>query len=148
MRISSIFAVIFTLLPSIAIADTSLKNISFQPQVRGLNCLKSETRAMIDDLIAKIGPIQITSTCGGRHARHSQHYRGKAIDFRPLATSPRKAAAVARTLDNIGGVGTYSNGIVHADVGEHQFSWYGYKRSRYAYASKRHRYAKFARNGR
>jgi hypothetical protein len=103
---------------------------------------------MIDDLIAKIGPIQITSTCGGRHARHSQHYRGKAIDFRPLATSPRKAAAVARTLDNIGGVGTYSNGIVHADVGEHQFSWYGYKRSRYAYASKRHRYAKFARNGR
>ncbi len=101
---------------------------------------------MIDDLIAKIGPIQITSTCGGRHARHSQHYRGKAIDFRPLATSPRKAAAVARTLDNIGGVGTYSNGIVHADVGELQLSWYGYKRSRYAHAGKRHRYARFARN--
>ena len=148
MRISSIFAVIFTLLPSIAIADTSIKNISFQPQVPSLNCLKSDTRAMIDDLIAKIGPIQITSTCGGRHARHSQHYRGKAIDFRPLATSPRKAVAVARTLDNIGGVGTYSNGIVHADVGELQHSWYGKKRSRYAYASKRYRHATIARNSR
>jgi hypothetical protein len=101
---------------------------------------------MITDLVEKIGPIQITSTCGGRHARHSQHYRGKAIDFRPLATSPRKAAAAARSLANIGGVGSYSNGIVHADVGEHQLSWYGYKRSRYASAGKRNRYARFARS--
>lgn len=146
MRILKISGIILPLLPSAALAEASLQKISFQPQVRGLSCLKSETRAMITDLISKIGPIQITSTCGGRHARNSQHYRGKAIDFRPLATSPRKAAAVARSLNNIGGVGTYSNGIVHADVGELQHAWYGHKRSRYASASKRSRYAKFARS--
>ncbi|MCR4521225.1 MULTISPECIES: DUF882 domain-containing protein [Bosea] len=101
---------------------------------------------MIAELVAKIGPIQITSTCGGRHARHSQHYSGRAIDFRPMATSSRKAAAAARAIDNVGGVGTYSNGLVHADVGERELSWYGHKRSRYASASKRSRYARLARN--
>lgn len=111
-------------------AEGSLDKISFQPQVKGLSCLKSETRAMIRELVEKIGPIQITSTCGGRHARNSQHYRGKAIDFRPLATTPRKAAAVARSMDSIGGVGSYSNGLVHVDVGERQLSWFGHKRAK------------------
>lgn len=122
------------------------QKISFQPQVKGLHCLKPETVTMISDLVAKIGPIQITSTCGGRHARHSQHYSGNAVDFRPLATSSRKAAAAARSLANVGGVGTYSNGLVHADVGAREISWYGHKRSRYAAASKRGRYARLARN--
>ncbi|WP_332686663.1 DUF882 domain-containing protein [Bosea sp. (in: a-proteobacteria)] len=96
---------------------------------------------MIKDLVARIGPIQITSTCGGRHARRSQHYRGKAIDFRPRATSTRAAVAAAKALRNTGGVGSYSNGIVHADVGEHRFSWFGYKRAgrRLAYAARRSR---------
>ena len=115
-------------MPVLAHADSSVKQVSFQPQVKGLGCLKPAAVAMIKELTDKIGPIQITSTCGGRHARHSQHYSGNAIDFRPLATSTRKAAAVAKTLDNIGGVGTYSNGLVHADVGELQISWYGRKR--------------------
>lgn len=101
---------------------------------------------MIAELVAKIGPIQITSTCGGRHARHSQHYSGRAIDFRPMATSSRKAAAAARAIESVGGVGTYSNGLVHADVGAREISWYGHKRSRYASASKRSRYARLARN--
>lgn len=101
---------------------------------------------MIAELTAKIGPIQITSTCGGRHARHSQHYSGNAIDFRPLATSARKAAAAARSIASVGGVGTYSNGLVHADVGVREASWHGQKRSRYASASKRSRYARLARN--
>lgn len=107
-----------------------MEKISFQPQVKSLSCLKSETKAMIAELVAAIGPIQITSTCGGRHARHSQHYLGKAIDFRPLATSPRKAAAAAKTIAAVGGVGTYSNGLVHVDVGEREIAWYGNKRSR------------------
>ena len=77
-------------------ADGTPEKISFQPQGKGLGCLKPETKAMIAELIAKIGPIQITSTCGGRHARNSQHYSGRAIDFRPMATSSRKAAAAAR----------------------------------------------------
>lgn len=146
MRRLSLLAFVFGFLPSVALADIAPEKISFQPQVKGLGCLKSETKAMIAELVAKIGPIQITSTCGGRHARHSQHYSGKAVDFRPLAASPRKAAAAARALANVGGVGTYSNGLVHADVGEREISWYGQKRSRYANASKRSRYARLARN--
>lgn len=147
MRRSLLLALGFGFLPAVALADIPAQKISFQPQVKGLHCLKPETLTMISELVAKIGPVQITSTCGGRHARHSQHYRGKAVDFRPLATSPRKAAAAARSLASVGGVGTYSNGLVHADVGEHEISWYGHKRSRYASAGKRSRYARVARNG-
>jgi len=122
-------------MPVLAYAESPIKQVSFQPQVKGLGCLKPETIAMIKQLTDKIGPIQITSTCGGRHARRSQHYSGNAIDFRPRGTSARKAAAVAKTLDNVGGVGTYSNGIVHVDVGDRQISWHGHKRAsrRYAY---------------
>lgn len=123
------------LMPVLAYADAPIKQVSFQPQVKGLSCLKAETIAMIKELTDRIGPIQITSTCGGRHARRSQHYSGNAIDFRPRATSARKAAAVAKTLDNVGGVGTYSNGLVHVDVGDRQISWHGRKGAgrRYAY---------------
>jgi len=122
---------------SAAYADVPLEQISFQPQVKSLGCLKPEALAMIKELIAKIGPIQITSTCGGRHARHSQHYRGNAIDFRPLATSPRKAAAAAKTIESVGGVGSYANGLVHVDVGDREIAWYGHKRSRrLAYAGR------------
>ena len=56
------------------------------------------------------------------------------------------AESFAGAIDNVGGVGTYSNGLVHADVGERELSWYGHKRSRYASASKRSRYARLARN--
>ncbi len=131
-------AVIFTVsVPVLARADSAIEQVSFQPQVKGLRCLKAETVAMIRELVEKIGPIQITSTCGGRHARNSQHYKGKAIDFRPLATTPRKAAAVAKTLDAVGGVGSYSNGLVHVDVGDREIAWYGKKRSRrLAYAGR------------
>lgn len=122
-------AVILTVtMPVLARADSSIKQVSFQPQVKGLGCLKPATVAMIKELTDKIGPIQITSTCGGRHARRSHHYSGKAIDFRPLATSARKAVAVAKSLESTGGVGSYPNGIVHVDVGDLEISWYGHKR--------------------
>ncbi len=143
-----LLACLSAFLPAVALADEPIQKISLQPQVKGLGCLKPEARAMITELVAKIGPIQITSTCGGRHARHSQHYLGRAIDFRPLATSSRKAAAAARSLASVGGVGTYSNGLVHADVGAREASWHGYKRSRYAAARKHSRYTRLARNNR
>jgi uncharacterized protein YcbK (DUF882 family) len=137
MRRFALAAALAVACPVSAFANASVEQISFQPQVKGLGCLKSETVAMIRELVAKIGPIQITSTCGGRHARNSQHYRGKAVDFRPLATSSRKAAAAAKTIESVGGVGTYSNGLVHVDIGEREISWYGHKRSRrVAYASR------------
>lgn len=136
-------------LPRIAFADVPIDKISFQPQVKNLNCLKPEALTMVTDLVAKIGPIEITSTCGGRHARHSQHYAGRAIDFRPLETTPRKAAAAARSLEAVGGVGTYSNGLVHVDVGAREASWHGQKRStRYAKVYQRRHYTRVARNSR
>lgn len=149
MRRSLLLACALLFLPRLALADVPLEKISFQPQVKNLNCLKPETLAMITALIERIGPIEITSTCGGRHARHSQHYAGRAVDFRPMATTPRKAAAVARSLDGVGGVGTYSNGLVHADVGAREASWHGHTRStRYAKAYQRRHYTRLARNGR
>lgn len=129
-------AVIFTVsMPVLAHAEPHIEKVSFQPQVKGLGCLKPEAVAMVKDLIDRIGPIQITSTCGGRHARRSQHYHGKAIDFRPLATSARKAVAAAKAIESTGGVGSYPNGIVHVDVGDRELSWFGHKRAgrRYAY---------------
>lgn len=136
VALAALFAACWPVSASFA-ADAPLATISFQPQVKGLNCLKPETLAMVKELVAKIGAIQITSTCGGRHARNSQHYRGNAIDFRPLATSPRKATAVAKAIESVGGVGSYSNGLVHVDVGDREIAWYGHKRSRrLAYAGR------------
>lgn len=99
--------------------------ISFQPQVRGLGCLRPAARAMVYNLVARIGPIIVTSTCGGRHAHNSQHHRGNAIDFRPLRTTPRGAVAALRGMPEVGGIGSYSNGLVHADVGERKLAWHG-----------------------
>jgi uncharacterized protein YcbK (DUF882 family) len=127
-------------LPVAANAEVPLSKISFQPQVKSLNCLRPEALSMIKELVGKIGPIQITSTCGGRHARRSQHYSGNAIDFRPLATSARRAVAAAKTLSNRGGIGSYPNGIVHVDVGMREATWYGHKRST------GRRYTRIARN--
>ena len=148
MRRVVLAALVAASVPVYAQANAPIEKVSFQPQVKGLACLKPEALAMIKELVAQIGPIQITSTCGGRHARRSQHYRGNAIDFRPLATSPRKAAAAARALASVGGVGSYSNGLVHADIGERELSWYGHKRSRYASVGKRGHYTRLARNSR
>ncbi len=141
MRRVVLAALVAASVPVYARANIPAEKISFQPQVKGLACLKPETLAMIKELVAKIGPIQITSTCGGRHARRSQHYRGNAIDFRPLATSTRAAVAAAKALSSTGGVGSYPNGLIHADVGERELSWYGHKRSKrqVAYAASRSR---------
>ena len=129
MRHFILAACVAACLPASAQANVSVDKVSFQPQVKGLGCLKPETLAMISELVAKIGPIKITSTCGGRHARNSQHYGGRAIDFRPLAASTRSAVAAAKALASTGGVGSYPNGLVHVDVGAREASWYGHKRS-------------------
>jgi uncharacterized protein YcbK (DUF882 family) len=111
-------------------------SISFQPQVKSLSCLTSQARTMVHRLAEKIGPIEITSTCRGRHARRSQHYRGNAVDFRPKAVSARVAVAALRGLPEVGGVGSYGNGIVHADVGDLVHSWHGKGSSKRRFAGR------------
>lgn len=116
-------------------APATAEVVALQPQVRGLGCLRPETKAMMRRLQARIGMIEVTSTCGGRHARGSMHYSGRAIDFRPLGVSPSKAASALRAMPEVGGTGTYPNGIVHADVGPLRHAWHGHghaARRRYA----------------
>ncbi len=51
-------------------------------------------------------------------ARQSYHLRCMAADIRIDGVPKHRLARFARTLDGVGGVGTYScNGIVHVDVG-------------------------------
>ena len=54
------------------------------------------------------------------------HYSGRAVDFRPQGVSPSQAVAILRSMPEVGGSGTYPNGIVHADVGPLKHSWYGH----------------------
>lgn len=106
--------------------------VSYQPQVHGMGCLRPKTRAMIAQLTSRIGPIQITSTCGGRHAHNSQHYRGNAIDFRPQRASVGATLAALRGMSIVGGIGSYSGGLIHADVGDRVAHWHGHARTRFA----------------
>jgi hypothetical protein len=46
-------------------------------------------------------------------------------------------------MPEVGGVGAYSNGLVHADVGARQMSWFGGRTRRYAHRSYRTRYAAY-----
>ena len=134
MRRMILVALVAACGPVAASAEPAIEKVSFQPQVKSLSCLKPEALAMVRELTEKIGEIEVTSTCGGRHARRSQHYSGNAVDFRPSQASARAAAKAARSIADVGGVGTYSNGLVHADVGERLANWHGRgKRSRVAY---------------
>ena len=80
---------------------------------------------VVEAIVERIGAIEITSTCGGRHARHSAHYSGKAIDFRPKAVTSRTAVAQLHSLPEARGIGAYSNGLVHADVADRDYAWGG-----------------------
>lgn len=131
--------------------------VSLQPQVRGTGCLQPRARSMISQITARVGPIEITSTCGGRHAHNSQHYRGNAIDFRPRSASVGATLAALRSMPIVGGIGSYGGGLIHADVRAERVVWHGrgrsfasLKRPRSSYASLRpaDRYARAARRSR
>lgn len=122
-------------------AQAATSYVSFQPQVRGMGCLQPRTRAMIAHLTSRVGPIQITSTCGGRHAHNSEHYRGAAVDFRPKAKSVAATLAVLRQMPEVGGIGSYSGGLIHADIGQRRMAWYGRARQHLARGHFRARYA-------
>ena len=113
-------------------------DLCFQNKAR-VSCLKPEVWSILHQITARIGRIEVTSGCDGRHARRSLHYTGQAVDFRPMASSTRAALAVLRSLPSVGGIGSYPNGLVHADVGERQFAWHGSSRARLRYARLRGR---------
>jgi uncharacterized protein YcbK (DUF882 family) len=102
------------------------KNIfeNYVLQTRSVNvrCLTKEMKGIIRRLTSKIGPIQITS--GYRKSNRSQHGRCNAIDFRPLRVSLRTAIKVARSMPEVGGIGTYGGkSIIHIDARKGRMTW-------------------------
>ena len=85
-------------------------------------CLTSPTRALLERIEAKFGPVKLVSTCrqGAMIAgtwRPSRHASGNAVDFDAGA---RKAAVVEWLIANHheGGIMTYADmGHIHVDIG-------------------------------
>ncbi len=145
------FAAIVLLLPMSANArDYCQGEFCFQRKAR-VSCLRPEVWGVLYKVAARVGRLEITSACDGKHARHSYHYSGQAVDFRPMQASPRAALAVLRSLPEVGGIGTYSNGLLHADVRPMRISWFHYRKprvTRVATAAAQVRYVRYARYAR
>jgi hypothetical protein len=108
-------------------------DICFQKKAK-VSCLNPAVWGILHKVTAQVGPVEVTSGCDGKHARRSHHYTGSAVDFRPMRASSRMAVAVLRTLPEVGGIGTYSNGLVHADIAARKFAWHGHGKQRVSYA--------------
>lgn len=98
-------------------------------------CLSSEAKALLEQVEAKFGRMQIISTCrpGARIAgtgRISKHASGNAVDF---DAGSRKAEVVAWLVANhhAGGTMTYPDmNHVHMDIGPHFVSLAGQRMAR------------------
>ena len=106
-------------------ADYCEGNICFQRKVQ-MGCLKPEARRLMRTIAERFGKIEVASACDGRHARRSAHYVGKAFDFRPFGASRAEIVAYLKASPEAGSVGTYPNGLIHADVGDRKMTWYGH----------------------
>jgi len=105
------------------------------------SCFKPEVWSMLNKIVARVGRLEITSGFDGKHARHSYHYRGQAVDFRPMQASASATLAVMRGMPKIGGIGSYANGLLHADVRPTCIAWHGHRTIRFASARARTRVA-------
>jgi hypothetical protein len=108
----------------------------YQKKAR-VSCLKPGAWDMLHKIAARIGRLEITSVCDGKHVRNSYHYKGQAVDFRPMDTTVRAAVAVLRNMPEVGGIGTYSNGLLHADTRAYRVSWHHFRKARVRYAKVR-----------
>jgi hypothetical protein len=105
----------------------------YQKKAR-VSCLKPSAWDLMHKIAARIGRLEITSVCDGKHARRSYHYVGQAVDFRPMETSSRVALAVLRSMPEVGGIGTYSNGLIHVDTRGQRVSWFQFRKARTRFA--------------
>jgi hypothetical protein len=90
-----------------------------------VSCLRPGVWQVLATVAARVGRLEITSACDGRHAPRSFHYSGQAVDFRALHASQAAVVAVLRSLPEVGGIGTYARNLVHADIGARKFAWHG-----------------------
>ncbi len=90
------------------------------------SCLPGQLRAAVGDVSARFGPVSIISThrpgARIRGGRPSLHASCRAVDFKPAPGSYGKVASYLRQNWS-GGVGTYSTGHIHIDVGE-RYRWH------------------------
>jgi uncharacterized protein YcbK (DUF882 family) len=100
----------------------------YQKKAR-VTCLKPGVWSVLQKVAAQVGRLEITSGCDGKHASKSFHYSGRAVDFRAIDASQKDVVAVLRKLPEVGGIGTYSRSLVHADIGGRKAAWHGHQRS-------------------
>jgi hypothetical protein len=99
------------------------------------SCLKPEVWSILHKVAARVGRLEITSGCDGKHAKRSYHYSGRAVDFRPMQASASATLGVLRGMPEVGGIGSYGNGLLHADVRPTRIAWHGKRTTRVAAAS-------------
>jgi hypothetical protein len=120
------------ILPASAMSrDYCEGDFCYQKKAR-TECFKPEVWSMLRKIVARVGRLEITSGCDGKHVRNSYHYRGQAVDFRPMQASVQATLAVLRSMAEVGGLGSYSNGLIHADVRPMRVAWHGFRKSRYS----------------
>jgi hypothetical protein len=131
---AALVAAAFVTAPGPALSAESCKgDLCFQKKAR-TGCWKPEVWDMLHKVAARVGPLEIASGCEGHHARGSYHYRGMAADFRAVKRSEASVVAVLRSMPEVGGIGTYGNGLIHADLRAKKFAWHGFRKSRFASA--------------
>ena len=125
------------LLPGSAVARDYCEGLfCFQKKAR-VSCLRPEVWSVLSKVAARVGRLEVTSGCDGKHAKHSFHYSGRAVDFRPMQASARAVVAILRSLPEVGGIGTYSNGLLHADIRSYKIAWHHFRKTRTRYAKGR-----------
>lgn len=110
-------------------------NFCFQPKARTA-CFQPQMWSVLNRVAERVGQLEITSGCDGRHARNSFHYRGMAVDFRPMRASQGAAMAALRADPDVGGAIAEGRGLVHADIGDRgQGKYVAYQRGARKYAA-------------
>jgi hypothetical protein len=85
-------------------------------------CLPESLRAVLSDLQARFGPVEVIATTHLTTDNHSRgstrdklHQSCKAVDIR-TARDPREVLAYLKSRPEVGGINSYRNRVVHFDL--------------------------------
>jgi uncharacterized protein YcbK (DUF882 family) len=93
------------------------------PKRRPSGCVPAQLQSVLDDLEAKFGSVNVTSTCRSASANRaaggapqSLHLSGQAVDFRVSASSSAVMSFLS-AHSGVGGLKHYGGGLFHIDTG-------------------------------